>query len=71
MKIVITAALAGCATVAAPLCADSSQQTAATPATATADAAKYRAFVDKYCVSCHNQRTSFPADGPVSLDGRL
>jgi hypothetical protein len=27
-----------------------------------------RAFVDKYCVGCHNQRTSFPADGPVRLD---
>jgi hypothetical protein len=34
----------------------------------TEDAAKYRAFVDKYCVSCHNQHTSFPADGPVRLD---
>ena len=32
------------------------------------DAAKYRALVDKYCVSCHNQRTNFPADGPVRLD---
>ena len=32
------------------------------------DAAKSRAFVDKYCVACHNQRTSFPADGPVRLD---
>ncbi len=37
-------------------------------AAATAEAAKSRAFVDKYCVSCHNQRTSFPADGPVRLD---
>src|SRR5580658_60981 len=37
-------------------------------ATTTADAAKYRALVDKYCVSCHNQRTAFPADGPVRLD---
>jgi hypothetical protein len=32
------------------------------------DAAKYRAFVDEYCVSCHNQHTSFPTDGPVRLD---
>ena len=37
-------------------------------AASTAEAAKYRAFVDKYCVSCHNQRTSFPSDGPVRLD---
>jgi len=43
--------------------------TGASPTAApTADAAKYRAFVDKYCVSCHNQRTAFPADGPVRLD---
>src|SRR5258708_17408092 len=42
--------------------------TTTTAATTTADAAKYRAFVDKYCVSCHNQRTAFPADGPVRLD---
>ena len=27
-----------------------------------------RAFVNKYCVGCHNQRTAFPADGPVRLD---
>ena len=26
------------------------------------------AFVNKYCVACHNQRTAFPADGPVRLD---
>ena len=25
--------------------------------------------MDKYCVSCHNKRTSNPADGPVNLDG--
>jgi hypothetical protein len=34
----------------------------------TAETAKGRAFVDKYCVGCHNQRTAFPADGPVRLD---
>jgi mono/diheme cytochrome c family protein len=38
-------------------------------ATTTADTAKYRALVDKYCVSCHSQRTSNPPDGPVRLDG--
>lgn len=27
-----------------------------------------RAFVDKYCVGCHNQKTAFPTDGPVRLD---
>src|SRR5580658_6507178 len=52
--IVITMALT-CFGIAAPLIAQS-------------DAAKSRAFVDKYCVACHNQKTSFPADGPVRLD---
>ncbi len=65
MKIVITAAFAGCATVAV-LLAQTPPKAAATPA--SADAAKYRAMVDKYCVSCHNQRTAFPAEGPVRLD---
>jgi Protein of unknown function (DUF1592)/Protein of unknown function (DUF1588)/Protein of unknown function (DUF1587)/Protein of unknown function (DUF1585)/Protein of unknown function (DUF1595) len=50
---IIIAALA-CFGVAAPLVAQ--------------DAAKSKAFVDKYCVACHNQKTSFPADGPVRLD---
>jgi len=36
--------------------------------TPAAEAARSRAFVDKYCVACHNQRTAFPADGPVRLD---
>ncbi len=44
----------------------------ASPATAStaADAVKYRAFVDKYCVSCHNERTKNPADEPVNLEGK-
>ena len=33
-----------------------------------ADALKYRAFVAKYCVGCHNKRTLNPADGPVNLE---
>jgi hypothetical protein len=60
MKIAITVAL-GCFGIAAPLFA----QTKAAP---MADAAKYRGFVDKYCVGCHNQKTAFPSDGPVRLD---
>ena len=64
-KMVIAAALA-CFGIAAPVVA----QTKASPtgATSAVDAAKGRAFVEKYCVACHNQRTSFPADGPVRLD---
>src|SRR5580658_11256815 len=53
-KIVIATALA---------CSGLGAQTGGTP-----EAAKGRAFVDKYCVGCHNQRTAFPADGPVRLD---
>ena len=41
--------------------------TSATPS-ASADAAKYRALVSKYCVSCHNSRTATPAEGPVNLE---
>ncbi len=34
----------------------------------SADAAKYRALLNKYCVSCHNARTANPAQGPVNLE---
>jgi mono/diheme cytochrome c family protein len=47
---------------------EGAQLVAQTRAAPTADAARSRAFVDKYCVACHNQRTAFPADGPVRLD---
>ena len=30
--------------------------------------AKYRALLNKYCVSCHNARTANPAEGPVNLE---
>ncbi len=33
-----------------------------------ADAAKYRALVDKYCVTCHNKKTASPGEHPVRLD---
>jgi mono/diheme cytochrome c family protein len=85
MKIVITAALAGFATVALIIAQTTPAQTrqpaspqkseapvrtaAAAPSAANtaADAAKYRALLDKYCVTCHNSRTLTPADGPVNL----
>src|SRR6516165_11177142 len=40
------------------------------PSTAntTPEAAKSRAFVNQYCVTCHNKRTLNPADGPVNLE---
>src|SRR5579862_5112989 len=33
-----------------------------------AEAVKYRAMLDKYCVSCHNKRTASPPDQPVNLE---
>jgi hypothetical protein len=39
-----------------------------TAATSGADAVKYRALLDKYCVTCHNKRTLSPADGPINLE---
>ncbi len=32
------------------------------------EAARSRAFAEKYCVTCHNKRTLNPADGPVNLE---
>ncbi len=64
-KVVITAAL-----VVFGIGASLVAQTAAPPVgSANADAAKYRALVNKYCVSCHNARTANPAEGPINLEG--
>jgi len=43
---------------------------ATTPSNAniTAEAGKYRALADKYCVTCHNKRAMLPADDPVNLE---
>ncbi len=35
---------------------------------APSDAAKHRAWVNKYCVGCHNSRTASPAAEPVNLE---
>lgn len=45
--------------------------TAALPAQTQDSAAQSHAFVNKYCVACHNKRTATPAEGPVNLDGAL
>ncbi|HTA42425.1 MAG TPA: DUF1592 domain-containing protein [Bryobacteraceae bacterium] len=34
----------------------------------TADTEKYRAFLNKNCVTCHNKRTPLPGDHPVNLE---
>ena len=38
------------------------------PVSSAAEAAKYRAFADKYCVTCHNKRAALPAGDPVNLE---
>src|SRR5690349_4830508 len=49
------------------LFAQNTKMTPAAPSTA-ADATKYRAMLDKYCVGCHNSKAGLPADNPVKLD---
>ena len=34
----------------------------------SAEAVKYRAFLDKYCVACHSKRAANPAEAPVNLE---
>jgi mono/diheme cytochrome c family protein len=68
-KIVVTAALVVFG-IGASLIAQTGAPKASTSAVNTsADAAKYRALVNKYCVGCHNARTANPAEGPVNLEG--
>ncbi|HLH41441.1 MAG TPA: DUF1592 domain-containing protein [Bryobacteraceae bacterium] len=50
-----------------PAAAASSRPSPAAAGTA-AEQAKYRTFVDQYCVTCHNSRAAIPADDPVILD---
>ena len=67
-KIVITAPLV-CFGLAALLVAQTGAPKVNTTAVNTAaESAKYRALVNKYCLSCHNAHTANPAD-PVNLEG--
>ena len=82
-KIVVSAALVfgaaafvaaqtGSGTPAKPAAAAAAGTPAAAPATATnvgsaAETAKNRAFLDKYCVTCHNQKAALPANDPLDL----
>jgi mono/diheme cytochrome c family protein len=43
-------------------------QAAAARPTAASATAEYRQLVDKYCVTCHNQRLNLPAGAPLYLD---
>ena len=40
----------------------------ASPQSPAADAAKQRAWLNQYCVGCHNSRTKSPAEDPVNLE---
>jgi cytochrome c5 len=49
--------------------ASQSPASAATPAPAAAQGpAAFQEMLNKYCVTCHNQRTSIPAGAPLALD---
>jgi uncharacterized protein DUF1592/uncharacterized protein DUF1588/uncharacterized protein DUF1587/uncharacterized protein DUF1585/uncharacterized protein DUF1595 len=63
-KIIIKTVLA-CVGITAPLLAQTGGT--ASKAVTTAEAIKHRAFLDKYCVSCHNQKAALPADAPINL----
>ncbi len=51
-----------------PARAQSVTRTSAQPPSPSADAAKYRAWVNQYCVGCHNNRTASPANDPLNLE---
>jgi mono/diheme cytochrome c family protein len=71
-KIVITATAVVFGIGASLVAQTASRQisVASSPGSTTADAAKYRALLNKYCVGCHNARGgALPADGPVNLEG--
>jgi mono/diheme cytochrome c family protein len=40
----------------------------AQPPSPAAEAAKYRAWLNQYCVTCHNSRTPTPANDPLNLE---
>jgi cytochrome c5 len=44
------------------------QVPAASAVPSAADAAKYRTWLNQYCVGCHNSRTKSPAEDPVNLE---
>src|SRR5580698_4313398 len=47
-------------------------QTGASPSKAatTVEEAKYRAFVNQYCIACHSKRVVNPADAPINLQAQ-
>jgi hypothetical protein len=54
---------------AAAMLVAQTQNSAPAPSAAKADAAKHRAWVNKYCVGCHGQKSPQPSENPVILEG--
>jgi hypothetical protein len=71
-KIAIPAALVSCSVGAMLLAQTGPVKTNAaksnTGSNSTAEAVKYKAFLDDYCVTCHNKSTKIPSEDPVTLD---
>jgi mono/diheme cytochrome c family protein len=64
-KTLITAVLVSIGAIAPLMAQTSSAPTAKGGATADA---KYRAFVNQYCIACHSKRAANPAEAPVNLE---
>src|SRR5262245_18417445 len=52
----------------APATPKTAATTAVAAQTSTGDAKTYRAFVNKYCINCHNSRNAQPASDPLDLE---
>src|SRR5262245_61224216 len=65
-----TATAPAAQTAAATRAASTASQAPATGQvpSAAAEAAKQRAWLNKYCVGCHNSRTKVPSEDPVNLE---
>jgi hypothetical protein len=55
-------------TGSAPAVRSAAAQSGNTAGASAAAAAKYGAWLNQYCVGCHNSRTKSPADDPVNLE---
>ncbi len=69
MRKVVIAATSVCFGLAAMLVAQTGTPKVTTAAVnTTVGAAKYRTWVEKNCVGCHNKRTANPTENPVNLE---
>src|SRR5262245_8632 len=70
MKKLIASAVIACASAAVFLAQTGTTTKPQTPTAAASaeDAKTYRAFVNQYCVGCHNTRNAQPESNPVNLE---